>query len=250
MRFSGKSVVITGGAQGIGEAAARAFIAEGAGVAIADIDRALGAETAARLSSEGGKAIAVTCDVADPGSVKAAMAEAEAALGGIDILVNCAALHNFTYGQPTLKLDVDKWRNMLEVNVIGIVNCVSAARPAMVRRGSGVVVNLSSINSFVNLSAYGVSKLAVRGLTAAMAGELAPDNIRVVGLAPGLMDTPSVMAELPEVHKDALINQLQLIKRQGRRADAVSAMLFLCSDEASFITGETLIVGGGYPIRI
>jgi 3-oxoacyl-[acyl-carrier protein] reductase len=113
-----------------------------------------------------------------------------------------------------------------------------------------VVVNMSSINSFVNLSAYGVSKLAVRGLTTAMAAELAPENIRVVGVAPGMTDTASTLAELPPVHQDALINNFQLIKRQVRRADIVNAFLFLCSDEAAMITGDTLIVAGGYPQRI
>jgi 3-oxoacyl-[acyl-carrier protein] reductase len=247
MRFDNKVVVITGGAQGIGEAAARAFLHEGAAIVIADLDEPRAQALAAEL---GDRALAVRADVADPAAMAACVAAAEARFGGVDILINGAALHNFTYGQPTLKLDIDKWRAMLEVNVIGIVNGVAAARPAMARRGGGVVVNMSSINSFVNLSAYGVSKLAVRGLTVAMAAELAPENIRVVGVAPGMMDTESTLAELPKVHQDALINNLQLIKRQGRRADVVNAFLFLCSDEASFITGDTLIVGGGYPQRI
>jgi NAD(P)-dependent dehydrogenase (short-subunit alcohol dehydrogenase family) len=243
MRYENKTVMITGGAQGIGEAAARAFAAEGAAIVIADLDGVRAEALAAQI----GKAIACVCNVADRASMDACVAAAEAAFGGVDILINCAALHNFTYGQPTLKLDIDKWRNLLEVNVIGIVNSVAAAHPSMQKRGGGVVINLASINAYVNLSAYGVSKLAVRGLTAAMAGELAPDNIRVVGIAPGMVDSESVMEELPQHHRDMLINQLQLIKRQGRREDVVNAFLFFCSDQASFITGETLIVGGGYP---
>ena len=249
MRFENKVVMITGGAQGIGAAAARAFMEQGAAILIADLDRTLAEALVDELMAGGGKALAIACDVADPGSVEQCVSQACEQLGGIDILINCAALHNFTWGQPTLKLGAEKWRKLLDVNVIGIVNCVTAVRPSMVTRGGGVVVNMSSINSFVNLSAYGVSKLAVRGLTTAMAAELAPDNIRVVGVAPGLIDTPLVMAELPEVHKRMLIDQMQLIKRQGTRTDVVNAFLFLCSDEASFITGETLIVGGGYPLR-
>jgi 3-oxoacyl-[acyl-carrier protein] reductase len=247
MRFNGKVVMITGGAQGIGEAAARAFLGEGAAIVVADLDEPRAQALAADL---GDRALAVRCDVVDPAAMAACVAAAEARFGGVDILINGAALHNFTYGQPTLKLDIDRWRAMLEVNVIGIVNCVAAARPSMARRGGGVVVNMSSINSFVNLSAYGVSKLAVRGLTTAMAAELAPENIRVVGVAPGMTDTASTLAELPPVHQDALINNFQLIKRQVRRADIVNAFLFLCSDEAAMITGDTLIVAGGYPQRI
>jgi NAD(P)-dependent dehydrogenase (short-subunit alcohol dehydrogenase family) len=246
-RFEGKTVMITGAAQGIGEAAAHAFTAEGAAIVIADLDLDRAQALAAAL---GDKALAFRCDVSDPAAMQACVAAADARFGGVDVLINGAALHNFTYGQPTLKLGIDKWRAMLDVNVVGIVNCVSAVHPSMAGRGGGVVVNMSSINSFMTLSAYGVSKLAVRGLTAAMAAELAGDNIRVVGVAPGMMDTESTLTELPEVHQQALINNLQLIKRQGRRADIVNAFLFLCSDEASFITGDTLIVGGGYPVRV
>ena len=250
MGFENKVVVITGGAQGIGAAAAQAFAERGAAIVIADLDAKLGQTLADELNAAGGRALAVTCDVADTASIEGCVARARAEIGDIDILINCAALHNFTWGQPVLKLGADRWRQLLNVNVVGIVNAVTAVHPSMAAKGGGVIVNMSSINSFVNLSAYGVSKLAVRGLTTAMAAELAPDNIRVVGLAPGMIDTPLVMAELPQVHKDALINNLQLIKRQGTRADVVNAFLFLCSDEASFITGETLIVGGGHPLRV
>lgn len=250
MRFKDKVIMITGGAQGIGAAAARAFAAEGAAAAIADVDLPRAEALVSELAAGGGRALALRCDVADPASTVEAAAQIAGELGGIDLLINGAALHNFTYGQPTLELGIDKWRAMLDVNVLGIVNCVAAVRTAMAARGGGVIVNMSSINSFVNLSAYGVSKLAVRGLTVAMAAELAPESIRVLGIAPGMMDTESTLAELPEMHKRALIDRLQLIKRQGRREDVVNAMLFFCSDEASFVTGETLIVGGGYPLRI
>jgi 3-oxoacyl-[acyl-carrier protein] reductase len=248
--FENKVVMITGGAQGIGAAAARAFTDRGAAIVIADLDPKLGQAMADALNDAGGRALAIACDVTVPESMEGCVARARAEIGEIDILINCAALHGYSWGQPVMKLGADRWRQLLNVNVVGIVNCVAAVHPSMAAKGGGVIVNMSSINSFVNLSAYGVSKLAVRGLTTAMATELAPDNIRVVGLAPGMIDTPLVMEELPQIHKDALINTLQLIKRQGTRADVVNAFLFLCSDEASFITGETLIVGGGHPLRV
>jgi NAD(P)-dependent dehydrogenase (short-subunit alcohol dehydrogenase family) len=116
-------------------------------------------------------------------------------------------------------------------------------------RGGGVIINMSSIASMPATTAYGVSKLAVRGLTVGLAQEFAPDGIRVYAIAPGLMDTESTLAELPEIYKDQIQNRQQLIKRQGTTSDLVGAMLFFCSDAASFITGETLVIGGGHPLR-
>jgi len=250
MRFVDKVMMITGGAQGMGAHAANAFAAEGAAVIIADIDLPRAQAIVDDIEKTGGQAIAVNCNVTDPGAVSEAVARGVKAFGGIDFLLNGAALHTYAYGKPTLVLGIDMWRAMLEVNVLGIVNCVAAARSTMADRGGGVVINMSSINSFVGLSAYGVSKLAVRGLTAAMAAELAPENIRVLGLAPGMIDTESTLRELLDIHKDMLINQMQLIKRQGKKQDVIDAMMFFCSENASFITGETLIVGGGYPLRV
>lgn len=169
--------------------------------------------------------------------------------GGIDILINNAALHNITYGQPITKLPLDKWRRMLDVNVVGIVICSAACRPSMRARGGGLIINMSSIASMPATTAYGVSKLAVRGLTVGLAQEFAPDSIRVYALAPGFMDTESSLRELPQIYKDRLINEQQLIKRQGGTRDLVGAMLFFCSDDASFITGETLAIGGGHLLR-
>jgi len=129
------------------------------------------------------------------------------------------------------------------------VICAAACRPSMQARGGGVIINMSSIASQPATTAYGVSKLAVRGLTVGLAQEFAPDNIRVYALAPGLMNTETVQAELPQFYKDQIINQQQLLKREGTPDDLVGAMLFFCSDAASFITGETLVIGGGHPLR-
>jgi NAD(P)-dependent dehydrogenase (short-subunit alcohol dehydrogenase family) len=117
-------------------------------------------------------------------------------------------------------------------------------------RGGGVVLNISSTAGFLSSSAYGVSKLAVRGLTVAFASELSPDLIRVNGIAPGLTNTENALAEVPHIVVDDVVRDLQLIPRMGTMDDVVSAMLYLCSDEASFITGETLRVSGGYPLII
>jgi len=250
MRFKDKVAFITGGGRGIGETYARALAAEGAAVALAEIDLPAAQAVAASIEDTGARAIAVACDVADQSSVDAAVAHTVEHLGGVDILINNAAKHLMEYaGKPT-ELPRAKWRLMLDVNVIGIVNCAAACRPSMRERGGGVIINQSSIAGFDPTTPYGISKLAVRGLVAALARELAPDGIRVYGIAPGSVDSPSAMADLPPALLDTLINRHQLIKRQGRMQDLVGAMLFFCSPEAGFITGETLMIGGGYPLRV
>src|ERR1700761_6236056 len=116
MSFENKVVMITGGAQGIGAAAAQAFSERGAAIVIADLDAKLGQALAGELNAAGRRSMAVTCNVADPASIEGCVAKARAEIGEIDILINCAALHNFTWGQPTLKLGADRWRQLLDVN--------------------------------------------------------------------------------------------------------------------------------------
>ena len=141
-------------------------------------------------------------------------------------------------------------RALFEVNVIGVVNCTIACRESMAARGGGAVVNISSIAGYMSTSPYGVSKLAVRGLTIAFATELAPDRIRVNAIAPGLMATEAALDGLPAEMIDDFVENRQLVHRLGSMDDIVSTTLFLCSDEAGFITGETLRVSGGYPLGL
>ena len=250
MRFKGKVAFITGAGRGIGETYARALVAEGAAVVLAELDLPAAQGVAASITDRGGQALAVACDVADENSVNAAVAAAVGHFGGVDILINNAAKHLMEYaGKPT-ELPRAKWRLMLDVNVIGIVNCSAACRGSMRSRGGGVIINQSSIAGFDPTTPYGISKLAVRGLVVALAKEFGPDGIRVFGIAPGPVDSPRAMEDLPQSLLDQFINRNQLIKRQGRMGDLVGAMLFFCSPESSFITGETIVIGGGYPLRI
>jgi NAD(P)-dependent dehydrogenase (short-subunit alcohol dehydrogenase family) len=248
-RLSGKVALITGGAYGIGRVYARALAGEGAAVAIADVDGDRTAATTSELAAAGCDAIGVHCDVADEEQVQTAVDATVDRLGGIDVLVNNAGVHLMG---PTPLVDLPRaaFRRALEVNVVGMVNCVAAVRPSMRARGGGIVVNQLSEAAFrPGGGAYAISKLAARGLVATFAKELADDGIRVYGIAPGLVDSETSMAAKTGDEVDELVAR-QLFKRLGRMEDLAKALLFFCSDDASFITGETLIVGGGYPLRI
>jgi 3-oxoacyl-[acyl-carrier protein] reductase len=248
-RFENRTAVITGGAIGLGRAFARALVAEGAAAVLADIDIDMAERTAAELVSAGGQAIAVDCDVADPDRVDAAVARSIDRFGGIDIVINNAGLHLTKYNQPFGMLSRNEIRDLFDVNVMGVINVTLACRVSMRDRGGGVVLNISSMAGYMSATPYAVSKLTVRGLTVAFATELAQDRIRVNAIAPGLMNTENALADLPKPLIDELTYRLQLVRRLGTMEDVVSAMLFLCSDDASFITGETLKVSGGYPLN-
>ena len=248
MRFDGKVAFITGGAIGFGRAFARALAAEGAAVVIADIDEPAGAALVAELEAAGSSALATRCDVADERQVQAAVDATVDRFNGIDILINNAGKHLMKYNQPFSVLERDEVRALFDVNVIGVVNCSVAARPSMAARGGGVMLNISSMASYLSATPYAVSKLAVRGLTIAFATEFAGDHIRVNAIAPGLMATENAIADLPQEIVDDIVNERQMIHRLGTMDDIVQAMLFLSSDESSFVTGETLRVTGGTPL--
>jgi NAD(P)-dependent dehydrogenase (short-subunit alcohol dehydrogenase family) len=250
MRFDQKVAFITGGAIGFGRAFGRALAQEGAAIAIADIDGDAAERTAKEFESAGFRAVAVTCDVAAEDDVVRAVEATLRELGGVDILINNAGKHLTKYNQPFSVLPRHELRALFDVNVIGVVNCTVACRDAMAARGGGVVVNIASIAGHLHVSPYAVSKLAVRGLTVALAAELAPDGIRVNAISPGLMATENAMDDLPTAMVEDFIQNRQLIHRLGTMDDIVKAMLFLCSDDASFVTGETIKVSGGYPAEL
>ncbi len=250
MDFTGKVAFITGGAQGFGRAFAETILADGGAVGLFDINAAKTEATAAEMRAKGGKALALPGNVTEEADIEREAKRLAREFGGIDILINNAAKHLMEYSVPPLQMPRDKWRLMLEVNVTGIVNCTAACRPHMKARGGGVVLNISSIAGFAPTGSYGVSKLAVRGLTIALAHELAADKIRVVAIAPGAMATEAAVEDLPPDLLKNFRENLQLVKRAGVEQDIVKAMRFLCSDNASFITGETLMVSGGYPLHL
>jgi NAD(P)-dependent dehydrogenase (short-subunit alcohol dehydrogenase family) len=245
----GRVAVITGGGRGFGKAFGHALAERGAHVVLADIDGDAGDEAAAEITAAGGAASSFACDVADENRVGAVMAAVQSQLGGIDILINNAGLHSQAYNEPMGQSGVDKLRRLFDVNLMGTIICTLAAREAMVGRRGASVINISSSAAYGCGTAYGVSKLAVRGLTMSFAHELGADGIRVNAIAPGLIFTETIRAEL-SAETVARVTAQQILEREGCEDDIVNAMLYLCSEQASFVTGETLRVSGGFALSI
>ena len=251
-RFEGKVVVITGGAAGIGRTYAHRFAAEGAAIVVADVDLAAADELISRLESDGARGVAHRMDVTDVDEAAAMAERAVAELGGIDVLVNNAGVH-LDHAQLPFTLDaVPQWRRVLDVNVVGALICSAACRPAMAARGGGAIVNMSSMAAYGASGAYGVSKLALNSLTISLASDFAADGIRVNGIAPGLVDSEAAVEWWNDAARagregiDQMLIGQQMIKRQGTMQDLANLCLFLCSDDAGFVTAQTILVDGGY----
>jgi 3-oxoacyl-[acyl-carrier protein] reductase len=248
-RFENKVVVITGGGAGIGRTYAHRFADEGAAIVIADVDEAAGMRVVDELQSAGSRAMAVVMDVSHVEDVEAMVAQTTETFGGIDILVNNAAIHLQHAQLPITMEAVPKWRAVMDVNVIGPLICTIACRESMTSRGGGSVLNQSSMAAYSAGGAYGVSKSALNTLTVALAGELAGDGIRVNGIAPSLVDSEAAVEWMNDPVRQGVEQTIvdgQMIKRLGRMGDLANLVLFLCSEEASFITGQTVLIDGGF----
>jgi NAD(P)-dependent dehydrogenase (short-subunit alcohol dehydrogenase family) len=242
MKLAGKVAIVTGaggaGVGGLGVTYVHALAANGASVVVADIDAEAAARTAAGIVATGGAAIGVCCDVTSDDDIDAMVAAANDAFGGVDILVNNAGLARGKWNEMTT-LGRDDWRVIMDVNTIAPVRCAAAVRPSMRARGGGCIVNQSSNGSQMEAGAYTVSKYAIDAVTRVLAAELAEDNIRVNGIAPGMMT-----AKMPPAQVQSLLAR-QTVRRQGRPEDLVGALLYLCSDDSSFVNGQTITVDGG-----
>ena len=251
-RLAGKVAVVTGGANGIGEATAELFAEEGAPVVVLDVDPA-GESVALRIREKDGRAIFVAADISKEDDVRSAMERAESELGRIDVLVNNAAV----FVLEGLEASVEAWHRSLDVNVIGTALCTRYAAEAMKRHGSGAIVNLSSISAFVaqpHFLAYSATKAALVNMTRCMALDLAPFGIRVNCVCPGTIRTAATdrhMAQTGTTEEQFLSENgpLHLLNRVGTPREVAYAILFLASDEASFITATPLMVDGGYVAR-
>jgi NAD(P)-dependent dehydrogenase (short-subunit alcohol dehydrogenase family) len=204
------------------------------------------------IADDGAQGLACAMDVTDADAAAAMVARAVDELGGVDVLVNNAGIH-LDHAQLPFTLDaVPKWRSVLDVNVVGALIGAAACRPAMAARGGGAIVNMSSMAAYGGSGAYGVSKLALNSLTVSLAADFATDGIRVNGIAPGLVDSEAAVEWWSDAGRagmegiDQMLIGQQMIKRQGTMHDLADMCLFLCSDAASFVTGQTILVDGGY----
>lgn len=247
MRLQDKVVVVTGAAQGIGEAYARALAAEGAKVVVADVNGEAGQQVAKQIAADGGSAMFVNCDVSSAASAEALVAQVEQAWGGIDGLVNNAAIYGAMQFDLLITVDWDYYRRFMSVNMDGALVMTRAVYPSMQKRGGGSIVNQSSTAAYLYSGFYGLAKVGVNGLTQQLAHELGGMKIRVNAIAPGPTDTEATRTQAGDASKE-LVKGLAL-KRMGQPEDMVGACLFLLSDESAWVTGQILAVDGGQTFR-
>jgi len=248
-RFEGKVAIVTGAAGGIGEAYARGLAAEGASVVIADLDEEKGEKTAADIAGAGGGDCAfVPVDVSDPVSTQAMADAAVERFGGIDLLVNNAAIYGAMQFDLLLTVDWDYYRKFMGVNMDGALLCTRACYQHMAKRGGGAIVNQSSTAAWLYSGFYGLAKVGMNGLTQQLAHELGGQGIRVNAIAPGPTDTEATRNQVGEGMVNTLVKDLA-IKRPGTPTDMVGACLFLLSDDAAWVTGQILAVDGGQIFR-
>ena len=249
-RLSGKAAAITGGASGIGEATARLFAEEGALVAIADLDVERGESVAADIRGMGAKAIFVETRTEREGEAVAFIRRARGEFGRLDILVNNAGMRLY---QTVVEASEESWDAILGVNLKGYAFCAKAAIPEMRRAGGGTIVNVASIRAVVAgpaMPQYDTTKAAVTGLTRSMARDHAADGIRVNAVCPGPIFTRFHERRAAAAGKTveaftAEFGRGTMLGRPGKPREVAACILFLASDEASYVTGTCLFVDGG-----
>lgn len=249
MDHSGHVAVVTGAAQGIGREYARALAEDGAQVVVADINHDGASETAALIDKDGGTALAIAVDVSDRDSTLALAEQVRDAFGATHIVVNNAAIYHSMRLDPVLEVDIDYWRRIFSVNLDGALLVTQAFAPLLIDAGWGRVVNQTSVAAYGPAGAYSASKLALINLTIAQAAELGPRGTTVNAIAPGPIFTEATEVTVPSERLERMLASAPINKRAEPR-DLVGALRFLCSDDAAWITGQTILVDGGITRRI
>lgn len=246
-RLDGRVAIVTGAAQGIGAVYARALAAEGARVAIADVVDGEG--VAAEIEGAGGEAMALITDVTRADSCATMAAATIERFGGIDILVNNAALFGRLERRRFEDIGLDEWDRVLQVNVTGAFLCVRAAAPEMRKKGHGKIINITSgtvMKGSPNMLHYVSSKGAIIAFTRALARELGDDGICVNAISPGLIMSDNILARADELAQTIVLQRAgRSFKRDGLPGDLVGALVYLSSGDSDFVTGQTLVVDGG-----
>lgn len=250
MKLSGKVAIVTGGGAGIGRAICERFAADGASVVVAELDANLGRETAEMIGKNKGKTRFTHTDIKDEESIKNLIAETVSAFGGLNLLVNNAG----AFVIRDVNATAEEWDTMLHTNIRGTAFCVKHAVPELKKAGGGAIVNIGSISSVLgqrSMVTYNATKGAILTMTRCMALDLGRDNIRVNCLCPGNIKTRALinhMKSLGKSYEDAEreLSPLNFLGRIGTPEEVAACVAFLCSDDASYVTGASLFVDGGY----
>jgi len=250
LKLSGKVALVTGGGNGIGRAICERFAAEGAAVTVAELDAIRGRETAETISKNGGRAKFIQTDIRNEESIKKCVGATVAAFGSLTLLVNNAA----AFVMRGVEASAEEWETMLQTNIRGTAFCVKHALPEIEKAGGGAIVNLGSISSVLGqggMVTYNATKGAILTMTRCMAMDFGPANIRVNCVCPGNIKTAALVNHMKSLGKNYEEAEKEMIPnnflgRVGTPEEVAACAAFLCSDDASYVTGAALFVDGGY----
>jgi NAD(P)-dependent dehydrogenase (short-subunit alcohol dehydrogenase family) len=250
--FVGKVVFVTGAANGIGRATALAFAREGASVVAADVADEPNQETVGMIEAQGGRAVAVQCDVTRVEDVKAALAKTVEAFGRLNFAFNNAGIEP-SKPAPTAEYEDEEWNRIIDINLRGVFLCMKHEIPLILKQGGGAIVNTSSGAGIIGIKsspAYTAAKHGVIGLTRSSALDYAAHNIRINAVCPGYIDTPMMdrfTGGTPEGRAKVIAEEP--IGRMGKPEEIAAAVVWLCSDAAAFVIGHAMVLDGGQTVQ-